>query len=387
MLVDDGTRHRNKIIDRVACVVIGAGVVGLACARALAQRGVEVVILEAQDCFGSETSSRNSEVIHAGIYYQAGSLKAKWCVAGKKALYKYCAEKHIPHKSIGKLIVATSDAEVATLQDIDQRARANGVNDLEFLNSNQVHALEPELHAFGGLFSPSTGIIDSHSFMLALLGDAEAAGAMLALNSKVIAGTLVDDGVELEIVSNGQTLFLHAEMVINSAGLHASAVARSIRGIPPDQIVPTYFRKGSYFTYAARNPFKHLIYPVPVPGGLGTHSTVDLAGQVRFGPDVQWIEEHDYAVDPNKRAVFADAIRRYWPAVQTDLLQPGYSGIRPSLNDQTSAGFKDFVLHEYDNVISLFGIESPGLTASLSIADAVTAAVRIKYVGVAVTPN
>jgi L-2-hydroxyglutarate oxidase LhgO len=367
-------RNWSKIIEQVACVVIGAGIIGLACAREIALNGTEVVILEAQEGIGMETSSRHSEVIHAGIYYPAGTNKAKWCVQGKELLYDYCAANHVPHNRLGKLIVATEDAELATLNDIKAKAEANGVFDLEFLSAAAVHSLEPNVKAVGALLSPSTGIIDSHSYMLSLLGQAEAKGAMLAVNSKLISGRVTKDGIILQVKTGDSEMELQTKCLINCAGLYASQVSRAIQGVPADQIPETYYRKGNYFTYAAKNPFTRLIYPVPVPGGLGTHSTVDLAGQVRFGPDVEWIEEINYDVDITRREQFVGAIKRYWPEVQVELLQPGYAGIRPTLADK-QGGFRDFCVRLHDlgvagpKMVGLYGIESPGLTSSLAIAD------------------
>lgn len=347
----------------------------------MARKGIEVVILEAQEGIGMETSSRHSEVIHAGIYYPPGTNKAKWCLEGKQQLYPYCLANHIPHKRIGKIIVATENSELNTLKEINTKARANGVFDLEFLSADEVHALEPQVKAVGGLFSPSTGIIDSHAYMLSLLGNAEANHAMLAVNSKFIAGKVTKTGIAMQVSVAGEEVELQTSRLINCAGLYASEVSRKIEGLIAEEIPTTYYRKGNYFSYAASNIFKHLIYPVPVVGGLGIHSTLDMSGQVRFGPDVEWIEEINYDVDPNKRKVFAESIRRYWPVVEESLLQPGYSGIRPTLADK-SGGFKDFCLRSHAinlegasdiRVIGLYGIESPGLTSSLAIGEAVAA--------------
>lgn len=370
----------SKIIEHVECVVIGAGIIGLACARALAMQGKDVVILDSAATFGTETSSRHSEVIHAGIYYPAGTHKAKLCVAGRQQLYAYCKDKHIPHKKIGKLIVASQEPEIATLHEIKAKAVANGVTDLEFLDASAVHALEPNVTAVAALLSPSTGIIDSHAYMLALLADAEAHGAMLAVNSKVISGAVTTDGIELVIQAEDQLMTLRAAYVINCAGLYASKISAAIAGLDNQEIPETYYRKGSYFTYAGSSPFSRLIYPVPVPGGLGTHSTVDLSGQVRFGPDVEWIEAIDYDVEPSKSQQFFQAIKRFWPTVQETLLQPGYSGIRPVLAG-IEGGFRDFCMRSHTLInnnskfIGLYGIESPGLTSSLAIAATVTAMV------------
>lgn len=327
-----------------------------------------------------ETSSRHSEVIHAGIYYPKNSLKAKWCVEGKKELYAYCSGNHIPHKRIGKLIVATNEEEQKSLKEIQVKAKANGVFDLELLDAKAINDLEPNVQAIAGLFSPSTGIIDSHAYMLSLLGNAEANGAMLAVNSKVIGGRVTPEGVVLNVRIGDQEMELRTQRLINSAGLYASNVSHSIVGIPADQIPNTYYRKGNYFSYGASDVFKHLIYPVPVPGGLGIHSTLDMSGQVRFGPDVEWIEKIDYHVDENKRAAFAQSIARYFPSVDAKLLQPGYAGIRPTLADQRG-GFHDFIVKRHDvaepetRLVGLYGIESPGLTSSLAIADTVAALV------------
>lgn len=327
-----------------------------------------------------ETSSRHSEVIHAGIYYPAGTNKAKWCVEGKKELYAYCAGNHIPHKRIGKLIVATNDEELKSLKEINAKAKANGVFDLEFLTASDVLALEPEVNAVGALFSPSTGIIDSHAYMLSLLGNAEANGAMLAVNSKLVSGKVTEEGIVLQVKIGADEMELRTSRLINCAGLYASQVSRSIVGIPADQIPETYYRKGNYFSYVISKVFTHLIYPVPVPGGLGIHSTLDLSGQVRFGPDVEWIDHIDYDVSATKTKEFAKAISRYYPAVQEKLLQPGYSGIRPTLADK-KGGFMDFCVKHHDlgvgelHLVGLYGIESPGLTSSLALADAVAAMV------------
>ncbi len=298
-------------------------------------------------------------------------------------MYEYCDNKHIPYRQTGKLIVATNKDEVAKLSNIKSSAATNGVTDLQMLSREQVLELEPELSTEAALFSPSTGIIDSHNLMLSLLGDAESYGAMLALNSKVLSGAIKDKHVHLRVESQGETMDLHAVTVINSAGLYASKVAYSIDGIGPQEIYDTSYRKGSYFTYSAANPFKHLIYPVPVTGGLGIHSTVDLAGQLRFGPDVELVPEIDYTVDSAKKTVFTKAIKRYWPKVQEDFLQPGYAGVRPALiNQNDKPGDFEIITHSLlsapPSVISLFGIESPGLTACLAIADNVVSKVCIK---------
>jgi L-2-hydroxyglutarate oxidase LhgO len=359
-------------MDRVECVVIGAGVVGLAIARRLAQAGREVIVLEALDAIGTVTSSRNSEVIHAGIYYPAGSLMARLCVAGKQALYAYCGERGIAHRNSGKLIVATRAEEIARLQSIKAHAEANGVHDLEILSGAQARALEPELACEAALLSPSTGIIDSHGYMLSLRGEAEAAGAAFALLAPLLSGRVTTDGFELEIGGDAP-MQLGCDTLINSAGLSATAIARSLDGMPLDLIPPAYLAKGCYFSCSARAPFSHLIYPVPEPGGLGVHLTLDLAGQARFGPDVEWVDRIDYTVDPARGEKFYPAIRRYWPTLPDGALLPSYSGMRPKIVPPAVA-VQDFMIqgpstHGVRGLVNLFGIESPGLTSSLAIAD------------------
>ena len=362
-------------MDRIDCAVIGAGVVGLAIARALAMAGREVVILESEDAIGTGTSSRNSEVIHAGIYYPKGSLKAQFCVAGKTKLYDFCAEHGVPHRRAGKLIVACAEAQIPTLHDLRAKAADNGV-DLEFLDGPAARALEPNLTAVAALLSPSTGLIDSHALMLAYLGDAEQHGATLALNAPVTGGEVAQDGIVIEIGGPAPTTLLCGN-VVNSAGLFAQKVASSIRGLSPDHVPPTRYAKGSYFVLAGRSPFTHLVYPCPEEGGLGVHLTLDLAGRARFGPDVEWVDDIDYRVDPGRGDKFYAAIRSYWPALKDDALSPGYSGIRPKLGGPGTAGANpDFLIsgpaqHGIKGLINLFAIESPGLTASLAIADAV----------------
>ncbi len=359
-------------MERVDCVVAGAGVVGLAVARALALAGREVIILDAAEGIGTETSSRNSEVIHAGIYYPAGSFMARFCVAGRKALYAYCAEKGVPHANCGKLIVATNAQEDAMLAGIKRRAEVNGVEGMRVLTAAEAIALEPNLSCTSALLSPATGIIDSHAFMLALQGDAENAGAVPVFLSPVIGGRAVQGGVEID-VGGVDPMTLRCRLLVNSTGLHAPAVATRIAGMPPDRVPPTHYAKGNYFTLSGRSPFSRLIYPVPVPGGLGVHLTIDLGGQARFGPDVQWIDAIDYSVDPARAESFYAAVRTYWPALKDGALQPGYAGIRPKIVPR-GAPAQDFVVqgpqtHGVAGLINLFGIESPGLTASLALAD------------------
>ncbi len=361
-------------METVDCVVVGAGVVGLAVARALALAGREVIVLEAAEGIGTETSSRNSEVIHAGIYYPKGSLMALTCVEGRRKLYAYCAEHGVPHRNCGKLIVATNAAESDMLQSIKGRAEANGVEGMQLLSGNVATQLEPNLHCIAALLSPATGIVDSHSYMLALQGDAEERGAMLAFHSPVNKGRASDAGIEIEVGGTEPTT-LRARLLVNSAGLHAPELAQKIAGMPADKVPNAYYAKGNYFTLAGRSPFSRLIYPVPVPGGLGVHITVDLGGQAKFGPDVEWIPGIDYTVDPHRADKFYAAVRKYWPGLKDGALQPGYAGIRPKIVPP-GAPAQDFVIqgaaeHGVAGLINLFGIESPGLTASLALAERV----------------
>jgi L-2-hydroxyglutarate oxidase LhgO len=354
-------------MDRVDAVVIGAGLVGLAVARALATAGREVVILEAEDAIGTHTSSRNSEVIHAGIYYPKGSLKARACVEGRQRLYAYCAERGVPHRRCGKLIVATDAAQLDELEGIRQKALAIA----------QVHAMEPELSCVAALHSPSTGIIDSHALMLAYLGDAENAGAMLALKSRLEKAVVRANGIELHVAGAEAVL---AANVVNSAGLTAPAVARGIEGYPAHKAPRQLYAKGNYYSLSRRSPFSRLIYPVPEPGGLGVHVTLDLGGRARFGPDVEWVERIEYSVDPQRAQRFYAAIRRYWPGLPEGALEPAYAGIRPKTSGQKEAA-ADFDVqgpreHGVPGLVNLFGIESPGLTASLPLADVVLEKLR-----------
>ncbi|HYN13305.1 MAG TPA: NAD(P)/FAD-dependent oxidoreductase [Burkholderiales bacterium] len=359
-------------MEKLDAVVIGAGVVGLAVARALAMAGREVVILEAEDAIGTHTSSRNSEVIHAGIYYPKGSLKARSCVAGKALLYEYCAAHGVPHRRCGKLIVAADEKQLGELEEIEKKAHANGVTDVVPLSRSQALAMEPELHCVGALHSPSTGIIDSHALMLAYLGDAEDHGAMLALKSPLKAAAVRAGGFELE-VGGSEPVF--TSVLVNSAGLRAPTTAKKIQGYPENLAPRELYAKGNYYSLARRSPFTRLIYPVPEPGGLGVHVTLDLAGQARFGPDVEWIERIAYDVDPRRAERFYAAIRRYWPGLPDGALLPGYAGIRPKTAGPGEPA-PDFAIqgpsaHGLGGLVNLFGIESPGLTSSLALADLV----------------
>src|ERR1700761_6392007 len=359
-------------MDRVDCVVVGAGVVGLAVARKLAQAGREVIVLEAAEGIGTITSSRNSEVIHAGIYYKAGSWMARMCVSGKHALYAYCREHGIPYRNCGKLIVATSPKETERLQSIRAHAEANGVDDMQMLSGDAARAMEPALNCDAALLSPSTGIIDSHAYMLALLGDAEAAGAACAFHAPLLRASAAAGRIEFD-AGGDAPISLECRLLVNAAGLEAPAVARSIEGMPVELIPTPYLAKVNYFSCSARAPFSRLIYPVPEPGGLGVHLTLDMAGQARFGPDVEWVDHIDYAVDPARAERFYPAIRKYWPTLPDGALMPSYSGMRPKIVPPAIAS-QDFVVqgpkdHGVDGLINLFGIESPGLTSSLAIAD------------------
>ena len=361
-------------MDQIDCVVIGAGVVGLAVARALALQGREVMVLEAADAMGTGTSSRNSEVIHAGIYYPPGSLKAALCVQGKALLYAYCDQRGIGHRRCGKLMVATHETQLAQLQGIIGQAGANGVHDLVLLSRDEARALEPQLECVAAIHSPSTGIVDSHALMLALQGDLENAGGIVVLNSPLAhaqcaQGAIVlvaDDGTELQ-----------ARSVVNAAGLQAQALAGRFAGLDAQWVPPSHYAKGSYFTLSGRSPFARLIYPVPEAAGLGVHLTVDLGGQAKFGPDVQWVDSpDDLVVDPARGEAFYAEVRKYWPALPDGALIPGYAGMRPKIQAPGEPA-KDFLIqgpavHGVAGLVNLFGIESPGLTSSLAIGDYVS---------------
>jgi L-2-hydroxyglutarate oxidase LhgO len=359
-------------VSSVDCVVIGAGVVGLAVARAFARAGREVLVLEAESAIGTGVSSRNSEVIHAGIYYPTGLTKTQLCVKGNAMLYRFCRDYGVPHRRCGKLVVAANESEVEMLAVLDAQANANGVDDLVWLTGAEARALEPALRASRAVLSPSTGIVDSHALMLALRGDAEAHGAMIALATPVVAGRAQSDSVTIE-TGGSEPMRLAASLVINAAGLGAQTVARAIDGMPADKIPSQHLAKGNYFSLRGRSPFSRLVYPMPAAGGLGVHLTLDLAGQARFGPDVEWIESIDYAVDPRRAESFYAAIRTYWPELPDNALQPAYAGIRPKIA-RPGGSATDFLIQTEDDhgvrgLVNLFGIESPGLTASLAIAE------------------
>jgi L-2-hydroxyglutarate oxidase LhgO len=356
------------------CVVIGAGAVGLAIARALAQAGREVVVLEAAETFGTVTSSRNSEVIHAGLYYPLGSLKARLCRRGRDLLYAFLDDHHVDYLKCQKLVVATSDAEIPVLQTIEARARGNQVDDIRWLSAAEAQALEPEVACVAGLLSPSTGIFDSHGYMLALKGDAEAAGAVFAFLAPVVGGAIEDDGIRLD-VGGAEPMQLKARVVVNSAGLGAQDVAHSLEGFPERLVPALYYSKGCYFALAGRPPFQRLVYPVPDEASIGLHYTRDLAGRGRMGPDATWVPAISYDMAGASAERFYAAIRRFWPALPDGALTPDYAGIRPKLQAPGEAPH-DFMIqgpetHGIKGLINLFGIESPGLTSSLAIAEAV----------------
>lgn len=361
-------------MEQVEDLVVGAGVVGLALARALALRGREVLLVEAEERIGTGISSRNSEVIHAGIYYPPGSLKARLCVAGNRALYAFCEAHGVEHRRCGKLIVATDATQVEALRSLQARAEANGVADLQWLEAAEARNLEPGLRCAAALLSPSTGILDSHGFMRALRRDAEAAGAAVVLRSPVLGGRRAPGGLVVE-VGGAEPMALLVERVFNCAGLGAQAVAIGFAGLRSDSVPPLHLSKGSYFALSGPAPFSRLVYPVPDGSHLGVHLTLDLAGQARFGPDLEWTDREDYAVDPRRADGFYAEVRKYWPDLPDGALQPAYAGIRPKLHGPGEPA-PDFVLQREDahglpGLVNLFGIESPGLTASLALAEAV----------------
>jgi L-2-hydroxyglutarate oxidase LhgO len=357
--------------ESIECVVIGAGVVGLAVARALALAGREVLVLERRPRIGEETSSRNSEVIHAGIYYATGTLKARLCVAGKAQLYAYCESRSVDHKRCGKIIVAIDDSQTGKLEALQHKGRENGVHDLDLLDAAGLRRIEPSVRGVAALWSPSTGIVDTHGLMLAFIADIEPAGGIVATSAEFVGARSRAGRIELTIASGGATSVVSAETIINAAGLNATRTARALHA---DAAVPeTRYAKGNYFSYQGASPFTHLVYPLPVSGGLGIHATLDLAGKLRFGPDVEWIETADYTVDPRKASDFHAAIRTYWPAVRIENLQPAYAGVRPKLSGpgESAADFAILPVHleRAAHIVHLLGIESPGLTASLAIGD------------------
>jgi L-2-hydroxyglutarate oxidase LhgO len=363
--------EKRIVTEQVDCAVIGAGVVGLAIARELAIAGREVIVLEAADAIGTHTSSRNSEVIHAGLYYPKGSLKARLCISGKRLLYDYCAGHGVPHSNIGKIVVAVTKDEIATLKSYVEKAEANGVRDLRWLSREELRELEPAVECVAGFLSPSTGIVDSHALMLGYQGDAENSGATVVLKSPVESGAVGSEGIVLN-VGGEEPMTIACRSVVNSAGLFAQNIARSIEGVPAQSIPPQYFAKAHYYTFSGKPPFRRLVYPVASQAHLGVHVTVDLAGQVRFGPDVSWVDSVDYSFDHSRGPLFYEAIRKYYPGLKDGQLQPGYTGIRPKVSGPNEAA-TDFLIrgpkdHGVAGLVNLYGIESPGLTASLAIA-------------------
>jgi L-2-hydroxyglutarate oxidase LhgO len=367
--------------ESIDCAVIGAGVIGLAVARALARSGREVIVLESESEIGTGISSRNSEVIHAGIYYPTGSWKSRLCVRGRDLLYQFCADYAVEHRRVGKLIVATSSGEIQTLAKYKAQAIANGTTDLRPLTAAEVSRMEPEVQCAAALLSPSTGIIDSHGLMGAYQADLEAHGGALVLNSPVKGGRLHESGVTLEI-GGAAPILVRAAAVVNCAGLGAQAVSAALSGVPTSSIPRRFLAKGYYFSLKGPSPFRHLVYPVANSTGLGTHVTLDLNGKARFGPDVQWIDSIDYGFDETRRSEFAEAIRLYYPTLDDSRLQPAYTGIRPkiSMAGEPAADFcfRGPVDHGDTPYVALYGIESPGLTASLAIAELVVAMLQQK---------
>ncbi len=361
--------------NNIETVVIGAGAIGLAVARCLAMQGRQILVLEAEAAPGMVTSSRNSGVIHAGLYYPPGSLLARLCVAGRHALYAYCTSRGVAAPACGKLVVATAEEEEAALAGIAARAAENGVDDARLISGREARAMEPALRCTAALWSPATGILDGHAYMLALRTDAEEAGAVFAFRAKVDEIICEADGLTVRTCGAAPAA-IDCSQLVNAAGLGAVALARRTQGLGAEHVPPAYLSKGSYFTLAGKAPFRRLVYPVPIPGGAGVHITLDLGGQARFGPDVEAVEQIDYAVDPRRADAFYAAIRRYWPDLPDGALQPGYAGIRPKIVPAHRA--QDFVIqgeavHGVRGLVNLFGIESPGLTSSLAIADAVAA--------------
>ncbi len=355
------------------CVVIGAGVVGLAVARAMARKGREVLILEAETTFGSVTSSRNSEVIHAGIYYAHGSLKERFCVEGRDKLYAFCDAYRVNYKRTTKLVYAEDESQVPGLKKLQAHAGASGVH-MTWMTRTEASRLEPALHCAAALHSPLSGIVDSHGFMLAMIGDIETAGGVIAYNSPVTGGAGADGHVVLD-VGGSAAMQIAARTVINCAGLGAQPLSRTIKGVRPDSIPVQHYAKGNYFYLSGRPPFTRLIYPLPGVASLGIHYTLDMSGQARFGPDLQWVTALDYHVDESRIGLFYAEIRKYWPELPDGALRPGYSGIRPKIQGPGEPGV-DFMIQTPDQTgingfIALYGIESPGLTSSLAIGDAV----------------
>jgi L-2-hydroxyglutarate oxidase LhgO len=360
-------------------VVVGAGVVGLACAKYLVEQGYSTLIVESEMAFGTGTSSRNSEVIHAGIYYEKNSHKARLCVRGKHLLYEYCISRSIPHKRIGKWIVAQTDTQAEKLHQLQKAGKSNGVEDLEFLPLQAISTGESSLKAGEVLYSPSTGILDSHAYMQSLIKDIESGGGVIVYRTPFEQATITNNGFEIRL-GGADPVAVNSQYLINAAGLYAVSVAKGIQGLSEKYIPQACFAKGNYYAYLGQVPFKRLIYPVPEAGGLGIHLTLDMGGQARFGPDVEWVEKMDYQVNDQSKQKFALAIQTYWPECDPSKLAPAYSGIRPKLGTPQKFS-SDFLIqtnqdHGVSGLINLFGIESPGLTASLAIAEMVSSVVQ-----------
>jgi L-2-hydroxyglutarate oxidase LhgO len=368
------------LVQEVDCVVIGAGVVGIAVARALAQAKREVVVIEAADAIGTGISGRNSEVIHAGLYYPKNSQKAQLCVRGRRLLYQLCQEAGVPHRETGKLVVATTQEELPVLHDLHARGIANGVSKIEFLNSLEARSLEPALHCVSALYVPVTGIVNVKALMTAMVAQAEAAGATFLLHTPFRSGRATGPHFELECGLGTDATKIRSRVLVNAAGLNAQSVAGRITRMQAALIPPLHLNKGVYFSIAGTAPFQRLVYPVPRQDGLGIHFTIDMAGQGRFGPDDEWVDTIDYSVDPRRAEDFYEAIRRYYPDLKQGALQPAFAGIRPKI--QAPGGPPaDFAIqgraqHGIRGLVNLFGIESPGLTAALAIAGEVVTLVK-----------
>ncbi len=369
------------VMDNVDVIIVGAGVIGLAIAARLSQQFKSVLVIDKNASFGEETSSRNSEVIHAGIYYPQNSLKAKLCVQGKAMLYQYCHERHIPVNKIGKLLVAHGEKEEEFLKQTLISAQKNGVDDLTWLNQSELKELEPELLASAALLSPSTGIIDSHVYMQSLLAQAEQHQALFVAQTKMLSAQSSHDGFDVLLDSQGEHLSIRCKYLINCAGLHSEKVAHTIKGLNKSHIPKLHWCRGHYFSYQGKSPFKQLIYPIPRDNGLGIHASLDMGGQLKFGPDTQYIDQLNYDFPSNLQKKFIKQVSQYFPNLDANKLKPAYSGIRPKLQGQNDT-FKDFVIqtsevHQLKGLINLFGIDSPGLTSSLAIADYVLEKLKV----------
>ncbi len=372
-------------MEKFDVIIVGAGVVGLAIAAKVSEQFSNVLLIEKNGHFGEETSSRNSEVIHAGIYYPKDSLKARFCVQGKELLYQYCQARHIPHQPIGKLLVAHGEEEEAFLQKTIQIASNNGVDDLIWQSAKQVKQLEPEVAASAALLSPSTGIIDVHTYMQSLLAQFEQNGGLFVANTQLLSAKITEQGFDVELQSVNEVMHVSVKNLINSGGLHSTNVAEQIHGLAAKFIPTLHYCRGHYFSYSGKSPLHRLIYPIPEANGLGIHASIDIGGQLKFGPDTQYIDQIVYSVDEELKSKFYRAIKKYFPNVSLEKLQPAYSGIRPKLQGQDD-GFCDFVIqhkeqHGIDGLINLYGIDSPGLTSSLAIADYVVQTLNINRNG------